>query len=278
MPVKSKALSIIIPAYNEANRIAKTLQEYLTFFNKNLKDEFEIIVILNGCKDKTLEVVESFAKQDESIKHVDIKNPIGKGGAVIEGYKTASAKDFAFVDADNSTTASELYKLFQTKNLYKNIDCIIGSRNLDGSIVKGKNSFRNFLSWGFNTFTNLLFNLNIKDTQCGAKIVSKKMIDKIIPDLFTSDLAFDINLLVAIKKNAGQILEMPIEWTDEENSSIKNPLKTSLVMALSVIRLRLYYTPGHILYKIFQPLGALIWLFLLSKRERKFRRLPILDF
>lgn len=274
---KNLLLSIVIPAYNESDRISKTLDNYLSFFEKELKGRFEVVVVLNGCRDNTLEIVEGFAEKNQNLKYLNIKNPIGKGGAIIEGYKIAKGKDVTFVDADNSTEPIELYKLFQISNLYSHIDCIIGSRNLYGSVVEGKSRFRYVLSWGFNTFVNLLFNLKIRDTQCGAKIVSKKMIEKIMPELFTVDLAFDINLLIAIRRVGGNILELPIRWADEENGSIKNPIKSSIIMALSVIRLRLYYTPGKILYRILQPFGYLFWLVLLSKKERKFRRLPVLE-
>ena len=83
-------LSIIIPAYNEAQRIGKTLKLYEEYFSQNYPNNYEILVVLNGCKDNTLEVVQSFqAKFPSSLKYLDIKEPIGKGGAIAEGFKIA---------------------------------------------------------------------------------------------------------------------------------------------------------------------------------------------
>ena len=91
-------LSIIIPAYNEENRIKPTLQAYLDFFKDK---DIEIIVIMNGCTDNTLEVVRSL--NSPKINYINIPEAIGKGGAIIEGFKIAKGNLISYVDADNST-------------------------------------------------------------------------------------------------------------------------------------------------------------------------------
>src|SRR3989344_8345313 len=95
-------LTIIIPAYNEERRIGKTLDDYCRFFNK-IKLDYKLLVLLNGCKDNTLDVVKKYKKKHSKIEYKNIKEAIGKGGAVIEGFKIANTDLIGFVDADNST-------------------------------------------------------------------------------------------------------------------------------------------------------------------------------
>ena len=106
-------LSIIIPAYNEQSRIGRTLSQYLRFYDEIYRDNFELIVVLNGCRDNTLDVVKDFTLKYPQLKFVDIKEAIGKGGAVIEGFKLAQGDLIGFTDADNATIAPEFYKLIK---------------------------------------------------------------------------------------------------------------------------------------------------------------------
>src|SRR3989344_5442103 len=95
-------LSIVIPAYNEEKRIGRTLDNYLNFFSKKIRN-FEIIVVLNGCKDNTFDIVKRFIKKSNKIRYLIFKENIGKGGAIVEGFKTARGDLIGFVDADMAT-------------------------------------------------------------------------------------------------------------------------------------------------------------------------------
>ncbi len=100
---KMEKLSIIIPACNEENRIQNTLDQYIVFFTKNYK-EFELILIPNACKDKTEEIVREYGENNPNLKYKIVKEKIGKGGALIEGFKIATGDIISFVDADNATS------------------------------------------------------------------------------------------------------------------------------------------------------------------------------
>ena len=93
-------LSVVIPAYNEEKRIHRTLDSYAKFFSKKVKD-FEIIVVLNNCNDNTLKIVKNF--KNKKIKYLNFKEAIGKGGAILEGFKVAKGDLIGFVDADMAT-------------------------------------------------------------------------------------------------------------------------------------------------------------------------------
>jgi dolichol-phosphate mannosyltransferase len=249
-------LSIVIPAYNEENRILPTLETYQKYFSQNYTGNYEIIVVLNGCKDKTLQIVQRFSEQNpKNIKHLNFGEAIGKGGAIKEGFVLATGTLIGYTDADGSTRPEILDRLIKILGAIPTIECVLGSRNIPGSVIKDKTFSREILSFGFNFLVNFLFNLKVRDTQCGAKIARKEIVKKIIPTLSISNMAFDINFLVDIKKNGGDILEIPIEWEDNLDSKIKNKFKTSLGMALSVLRLRFLYSPLKIFYPFLKPLS-----------------------
>ncbi len=227
-------LSIIIPAYNEQERISKTIEDYHKFFNKKLKKEFEIIIIPNNCKDNTSKIAEDFSKEYKEIRYKNCPYFIGKGGAILEGFKMAKGDLIGFVDADNSTKPEEYYKLIVKIEDY---DCIIASRYMKSlSIKKERSLVRNIYSKIFNITVRILFNLEFKDTQCGAKILKNKAAKAIIKDIIIKKWAFDIDLLYSLKKRKFKIKEIPIKWS--ESKGTKLTFWTPYEMMLSLLKLR----------------------------------------
>ncbi|MEM1311996.1 MAG: glycosyltransferase [Patescibacteria group bacterium] len=258
-PINNQSfITIIIPAYNEEKRISNTLNHYLKYYNQHYPENHEILVILNGCKDKTESKVQFFQAQNPSLQYHVFPEAIGKGGAIKEGLKLAKGELVAFTDADNSTRPEILHRLFAIIDLVPSVDCAVGSRRLKGSIVTKKTKARSLISFGFNLGVNTLFGLGIRDTQCGAKVVRKKFIPDLLPKLTVSNMAFDVNFLVDIKSIGGKILEIPIEWEDTEDSTIKKPFKTSVAMAFSVLRLRVVYSPFKFMMPILEPVGRVM--------------------
>ena len=146
-------LSIIMPALNEEQRIGRTLEEYTDFFNRKYKKEYELIVVMNGCTDNTSEVVEGFKKKHKQVKSLEFKERIGKGGAIIEGFKVAQGDFIGFADADNSTSAEEFEKLVENIG---SCDGIIASRYVRGAVAEPKQSLsRRLGSRGFNVLIRI---------------------------------------------------------------------------------------------------------------------------
>ena len=104
-------LSIVIPAYNEEKKIEETLNKYISFLDKNYKEEYEIIVVPNNCKDRTFEGTKKVAKKHKQIRIKNIPYYIGKSGALIEGFKLAKGYLIGFTDADNSAQPESFFKL-----------------------------------------------------------------------------------------------------------------------------------------------------------------------
>jgi glycosyltransferase involved in cell wall biosynthesis len=234
-------ISIIIPAYNEEKRIEKTLINYTGYFDKEYSGKYELLIILNGCRDRTEEVVKKYSQVNSRVNYVDIQEAVGKGGAIKEGLKIAGGSLIGYTDADGSTSPEMMHRLFGVLSFIDSVDSVIGSRNIPGSIVTGKNWRRKVMSYSFNFLVNFLFNLNIADTQCGAKVIRRHIVTKILPNLTISNMAFDVNFLVDVRSVGGVILEIPIDWSDDTDSTIKSPIKTSLAMAVEVVKLRFKY-------------------------------------
>jgi glycosyltransferase involved in cell wall biosynthesis len=243
---------LLIPAYNEERRIEPVLRDYAQFFGTHYSGKFQLVVVLNGCTDDTLGVVQRVAAEFPAVRPLEFKQPIGKGGALIEGFKLASQGELiGYVDADGATPPHALLELVKNMN---EADCVIGSRWLPDSVIhQAQAGSRRFASRAFHSIVQLLFWLNIHDTQCGAKVMKREVVEKIHPFLRIADMAFDINLLVAIKRAGFRIREVPTEWTDKAGSKVVLA-SSSLTMFLSVVRVRLIYSP---FYKWLRPLRPL---------------------
>ena len=234
------------------------LRDYGHYFQQHYPGKFQLVVVLNGCRDHTLDVVQRVEKDFPAISHLVFAAPIGKGGALIEGLKLAPLADvIGYVDADGATPPPALHDLVKRIG---QADCVIGSRWLPGAILKQEQSGqRRFASRIFHFIVELLFRMRIKDTQCGAKVMKREAIEKIHSRLLTADMAFDINLLYSLKHAGYRILEVPTEWTDKLGSKV-TLFRTSLTMFLSVVRIRLIYWPW--LYKCLRPLSPVeAWLY-----------------
>lgn len=254
---KVPSLLILIPAYNEEQRIGPVLREYAEFFRKNYCGSFKIMVVLNGCVDNTRGIVEKAAEDFSEIGLMEFKEPIGKGGALIEGLKLAPLADLiGYVDADGATPPHAFLELVKKCD---KADCVVGSRWLPGAILhQAQTKKRRVASRIFHFIVQLLFWLNVKDTQCGAKVMKRYAIEKIYPSLQIADMAFDINLLYSLKRHGFTILEVPTEWTDKIGSKVRLG-RTSLTMLLSVIRLRLVYSPFYRWLKPLRPIETWIY-------------------
>jgi len=255
--VTEPSLLLLIPAYNEARRIEPVLRDYGRYFQEHYRGKFQLVVVLNGCRDNTLEVVRRVAVDFPAISTLEFADPIGKGGALIEGLKLAPLADLiGYVDADGATPPQAFHDLVKRAG---EADCVIGSRWLPGSVLHVEQSGRRrFASRVFHLIVELLFGMHIRDTQCGAKVMHRKAVEAIHPSLRIADMAFDINLLYSLKHAGYRVLEVPTEWTDKIGSKV-TLFRTSLTMFLSVIRIRLIYSPFYRWLRPLRPLETWIY-------------------
>ncbi|MAH49483.1 hypothetical protein CMI37_26910 [Candidatus Pacearchaeota archaeon] len=247
-------LSLVIPAHNESGRIERTLREYFSYFGELKKNgvlDFEIVVVLNACSDNTSEIVGKF--KDKELVILDFVRG-GKGFAITEGFKDALKRgsDFiGFVDADCSTPPEAFYDL--VKNIGE-ADGVIADRWHKDSIVAKQTFFRQFLSRGYNFIIRSLFFLPYNDTQCGAKVFTREILEKNIHKMVSSQWNYDIALLFCLKKESrARIKSIPTTWMDEEASKV-NIRRTPVTMFASAVRLRLIHSPLRFTVRFYRKL------------------------
>ncbi|PWU11624.1 MAG: hypothetical protein C5B50_22955 [Verrucomicrobia bacterium] len=263
---ENHTLLLLIPAYNEERRIEPVLRDYATYFRQQFPNRFQLVVVLNGCTDDTLGVVNRVGAEFKEVRPIVFEDPIGKGGALIEGLKLAPLADLiGYVDADGATPPRAFHELVRQID---EADCVVGSRWLPGAVLHVEQSNRRqFASRVFHSIVETFFRMHIRDTQCGAKVMRREAVEKIHSALRIADMAFDINLLYCLKREGYRILELPTEWTDKIGSKVRVG-RTSLIMLLSVIRLRLIYSPFDRWLGPLRPLGGWIYHKLQGRKKK----------
>ena len=213
-------LSIIIPCYNESQDIVKnteTVKNYLTSHNI----DYELILVNDGSKDNTKEVIESIP----GVKALSYEPNRGKGAAIKYGIGNATGDYILFMDADLSTDLSAVDKVVEHAPHY---DMIIGSRHAKDSVIKKKQpALRVFIGWCCRKLVNMKFHFKYKDTQCGFKAMRTDIAKKIVSKQVVNNFAFDVEYLYIAKLNNLSIYEMGVIWADDRGSTV-SPLKSSI--------------------------------------------------
>lgn len=233
-------LSVIIPAYNEQERIADSLyiiKDYLSLQNYRS----EIIVVDDGSSDLTMEIVKfidiygrEIKEQDEGTLLENIKN-VGKGFSVARGMIKARGKMVLFSDADLSTPIEEVEKLLPY--IDQGYSMVIGSRGLADSIVEKKPFHRQIISNTLNLIVKLFAVSGIQDTQCGFKLYTRDAAQRIALLQRIYGFAFDIEHLYIARRLGLKIKEVPVKWDHKDGSKV-DLVKDSIRMILDMIKIR----------------------------------------
>jgi len=213
-------LSIIVPCYNESKDIIKNT-EIIKEKLKELHQDYELILVNDGSKDNTKEVIESIP----GVRALSYDVNRGKGGAVKYGIEAATGDYVLFMDADLSTDLEAIKRVTDLADQY---DMIIGSRHAKDSVIKKKQpALRVFIGWCCRQLVNMKFHFNFKDTQCGFKAMRSDVAKKIVAKQQVTNFAFDVEYLYIAKLNNLSIHEMGITWSDDRGSTV-SPLKSSI--------------------------------------------------
>ena len=209
-------ISIIIPAYNEETRIVPTLNTLFSFLEHHQSiNEYEVIVVDDGSKDKTLQVI----PVHQHLKVIQHQVNQGKGGAVRTGVLNAKYENILFMDSDLATPLEELDKL--CPRLQQGYEVVIASRNLPKSNILTKQpKYRQLAGKTFPLLVRLLSGLPYRDTQCGFKLMKAGPGKEIFKRLTILRFAFDVEMLFIAKKLGYKIAEVPITWIDQSGSTV----------------------------------------------------------
>lgn len=219
--MKEIYLSVIIPAYNEEKRISKTLLDIDQYLSQ--KDySYEIVVVSDGSKDKTSEVVNKFANIIKHLRLIDNKENHGKGWVVRQGMLDAKGVVRLFMDADNATTIDHFEKMIPL--FEQGYQVIIGSRDSKDVAGAKQEVSQSFLKRLLGNLGNLLIQLlavsGIWDTQCGFKAFSAKAAQRIFGKCKIDRWGFDIESLALARKFGYKIGIIPVKWINDPNSHV----------------------------------------------------------
>ena len=251
-------LSIVIPAYNEEARIRPTLDAYTSYFEAKYGKDVEFIVVVNGSRDGTEDIVREVAGRSPQVRSIIEPRAIGKGGAIMRGFEVATGEWVGFVDADNATLPEAFDDLVTHIG---DAGAIIASRYIPGAKVSPRQPLsRRIASRVFNKLIRLLFKLKITDTQCGAKLLRGDAMRAAMPHLGLTRWAFDVDLLFQLRRLGYRIAEIPTTWSDRGGSKLKIG-RTSLEMFMAICRLRLLYSPFRWIVTIYDAtIGRMVHL------------------
>lgn len=237
------ALSIVIPAFDEAARIGDTLDATRVYLDRRgltKAEQVEVLVVDDGSRDATPAVVERRAERDGRVRLARLPRNRGKGAAVREGVLRARGERVLYMDADLATPIEELERL--ERALEDGADVAIGSRALPQSdILVRQHPLREAMGKGFNLLVRGLLPgslARLRDTQCGFKLYTRAAAQAVFPRARIDRYAFDVELLLLADRLGYRIAEVPIAWRHVEQSKV-SPLRDASRMAWDLLRLRL---------------------------------------
>ncbi len=227
--------SIVIPAYNEGERIVGSLEKIVAFLAEQRMNA-EVLVVNDGSRDNTAEVVRQFAARYPYFRLIENPGNRGKGYSVRNGMLQATGDIVLFTDADLSAPITEAPKLFAA--IANGADVAFGSRWLVAAMQTERQSLaRQAAGRAYNILMRLVLGLRYKDTQCGFKAFNRRALDTIFPRQHVERWGFDVELLFLAKKFKLKIVEVPVEWAHDDRSKI-NPLLDGIKMFGEMISIR----------------------------------------
>jgi dolichyl-phosphate beta-glucosyltransferase len=226
-------LSVVIPAYNEENRIGSTLRRILDYLNLQFY-EAEVLVVIDGSQDRTIDVVREFAEKSSNIAILNNGCNRGKGYAVRRGMLESRGQFLLFSDADLSTPINEVERLLVP--LRCGYDVAIASRALSGADIRVRQPWwRQLMGRIYNRFVQALILPGIRDSQCGFKCFSRNIAHQVFSRQRIDRFGFDVEVLWIARKLGYRIAEVPVTWVNDALSKV-HPVRDSFWMLVDLFR------------------------------------------
>jgi len=209
-PVALEGITLIIPAYNEEDRIPATLESYLPVLRAT-GQPFDVVVIIDG-EDNTLSVVEHYKAQ--GVTAYVFPDKLGRGGATLQGFRKARRHIVAVADADGSIPAKDFARMLSM--VISGERAVIASRRLDRStVIVPEPQFRRFISWTWHALVKATLSIPVKDAQCGLKIFTQDVVQLVLRKVVVTNRTFEVGMLYHIISSGYHIREVPVAYVHD---------------------------------------------------------------
>jgi dolichyl-phosphate beta-glucosyltransferase len=250
-------LNVIIPAYNEESRITATLYSYLSYLEDSKWTTYSIIVVDDGSRDATADVVRHVAESFPSVQCISLTRNCGKGVALAEGIAKVSTTTATMTlpqliltaDADGSAdlaSVNSLFRILQERLAPSNWDnpvLVCGYRTYTNEKAIGRRIFR----WGFRTVVQLVCgDTQCRDSQCGFKLMTVAAAMPLYSALYLGRWSHDVEVLLRARMLGIHVAEAPVRWVDQSGSQLAKEgiVKVAVQMFADVVKCRLAYWLG----------------------------------
>ena len=230
-------LTITIPVFNEEDILHHNILKVLNFCEKNLKWDWQIVIVDNGSIDQTAEIGKKLATDYNKVKYLHLE-AVGKGIAIKSGWQQETADFYLFMDADLATDLSAI--LLAVAELNAGADLVLGSRFHPASRVN-RSLMRKIFSFGYRLVLKLFLKTKISDAPCGFKAINNRVKESILPQVRDDQWFFDSELVVLAEYNNFRIVEIPVIWQDRRAGKNKSRVKVfnlSWAYLVEVLKLR----------------------------------------
>ena len=227
--------SIVIPAYNEENRIIDTLKKIVKFMSVNYP-EYEIIVVDDGSSDATARTVKNEFQNDIKLKILELSSNRGKGYAVRKGILLAEGNNVLISDADMSAPIDQINKLIPF--LDEGNDIVMASRAIDKAHVQIHQPwYREIMGKTFNLFVRMVVFKGFYDTQCGFKLINSKVAKELASIMKIDGFCFDVEMVFLALEKGYRVVEVGVDWVNSPDSKVKL-FTSSLAMFVDLFKIK----------------------------------------
>ncbi len=241
MKPERRFVSLIIPFYNEQNRLRKSLPPVFEYCSRS-SWQWEIVCVDDGSFDRTFQELQGLQGSFASMRIIQLNHNRGKGHAVRCGLQESRGEYLLFSDADFSTPIEDATKLMDP--IDSGSDLAIGSRGLETSNVEVRQAWlRDTTGKVGNRIIRTLLPLEFTDTQCGFKMMTRKAAEVIVPRMSIDGFAFDIEMLTIAVAHGLRVAEVPVTWRNVEESKVR-AIHTLRVLA-DVFEIRYRFAMGR---------------------------------
>jgi dolichyl-phosphate beta-glucosyltransferase len=228
-------LSIVVPCYNEEERLPRTVEQIERYF-AGKPISYELILVDDGSTDGTRQIQDAAAERNPSVRVEALPRNRGKGRALAEGVAASKGAEILVTDADLSTPIEEIEKLRVA--LTSGAGVAIGSRSVKGSRVEiSQPAYRVLMGKVFNLLVQAVLLPGIWDTQCGFKLFRADVAHEVFAGLTTDGFAYDPEVLYLAKKRGVKIAEVPVIWRNSTPTKVM-PIKSSFDLFKHVVKVR----------------------------------------